>query len=99
MIGVSIAIEDDGGDAGILGLLGDQFADLLGTLEVRLGLRLFRARGAERLVCTVVDHLNRNGLEGAIDSHARALGRADQVGADALLAVVPELDLLVQHKG
>ena len=80
VVEVAASIEDDLGDAGGLGPLGDELADLGGGVLVARGraaqVGLGGGRGREGAPVAVVDHLGGDVLVGAEHGEAGALGGA-----------------------
>ena len=83
---VATAVEHDCGDAGSLGLLGDQLADLLGGLSLgafeagEVGLKSGGRHQGNAL--GIVDHLSNHVTVGAGDHQARTLGGTGDALAD-----------------
>src|SRR5262249_42135898 len=88
VIDVSAAVENDFGHALRLGRLGDLLADFLGSGEVPAGLlrallAFVGAGSGDGLAFHVVDELDIDVLGRTVDVQTRALGRANQLDADA----------------
>jgi small subunit ribosomal protein S5 len=88
---VAGTIEDHGLDAGGLGPLGDQLADLLGlgglVASERAQVGLHARGGDQRVAGEVVDHLDTDVLRRTGDHQARPLRGAEQLLAPAQLAL------------
>src|SRR5262245_59263099 len=94
VIQVAAAVEDRAVEAFLLETLGDQGADLLGRLDVAVGLaarlpELERRRVRHRLADGVVDRLHVDVVQAAEDAEPRTHGVPGDTGAHPLVAARP----------
>src|SRR5579872_5184686 len=91
MILVAAAIEDDFLDSGSAGAFGDDFADhfrrgdVASALDFALDVRVERTGRRERMPFEVINHLHTNVLERAVNAKTRAVFRARERLAHALV--------------
>src|SRR5205085_6682531 len=89
VIDVAAAVKDGAGDALLFGALGDATANLFGRRDVAAGsalpVLLRRRGGDQRDAAGVVDQLRVDVVDAAEDGQPRALARAADLSADALV--------------
>src|SRR5579864_1801318 len=91
MILVAATVEDDFLDSGSAGAFGDDFADyfrrgdVASALDLALDVRVERAGRRERVPLVIINYLHTNVLERAVDAKTRAVFRARERLAHALV--------------